>query len=279
MERREQGPMQPDVDGPTDPGGRSGRPLVFAHRGASAFAPENTFAAFALAATLGAQMIEVDVRLTRDRHLLVCHDGDVARTTNGAGAIHELDLEAIQRLDAGYRFTSDGSRTFPFRGAGCQIPTLGAALEAIPETIEVNVEIKASDAASNEADVVSALLAFLASRRHLANRLLISSFSRAAIERVIQARPEIRTGYLFTPDVSLEAALRYVVDAGHKALHPHESMVRDPSLVEVVHSAGVAVNVWTVDDPARMRELIRDGVDGIITNRPDLLVKEISRDA
>src|ERR1700752_3879311 len=102
--------------------------LVIAHRGNSAFFPENTLESFDQAVAIGADALEFDVRLSRDGRAVVIHDATLERTTNGAGEVAALTVDELQRLDAGYRFTHDGGRTFPFRGRGLTIPTLEMVL-------------------------------------------------------------------------------------------------------------------------------------------------------
>lgn len=108
------------------------RPRLFAHRGASEQAPENTLAAFERAVALGASYLETDARLTRDGEVVLLHDADVERTTDGSGRIDELDLAELRRLDAGHRFSPDGGRSFPFRGSGVRVPRLAELLETLP---------------------------------------------------------------------------------------------------------------------------------------------------
>src|SRR5215208_4358914 len=116
-------------------------PLNLAHRGASALAPENTFEAFRLAVEDGAGGLELDVHMTRDGHIVVIHDATVDRTTNGSGAVSEMTLDELRRLDAGYNFSPDGGPTRPYRGRGIRVPTFGEVLEEFPR-VAVNIEIK-----------------------------------------------------------------------------------------------------------------------------------------
>ena len=127
-------------------------PLVIGHRGSSGEAPENTLPAFARALAQGAVILETDVHATRDGVVVVYHDERVERTTDGAGAIAELDFAALRALDAGHRYSPDGGRSFPFRGRGLRVATLAEAFEALPGA-RFNVEIKRDDAALVEGTV------------------------------------------------------------------------------------------------------------------------------
>src|ERR671916_458700 len=113
-------------------------PVNLAHRGASALAPENTIEAFRLAVEAGAGGLELDVHVTRDGHIVVIHDATVDRTTNGTGAVSEMTLEELRRLDAGHNFSPDGGPTRPYRGRGVRVPTLGEVLREFPG-VAVNI--------------------------------------------------------------------------------------------------------------------------------------------
>ncbi len=260
-----------------------GRTLNVAHRGASAYAPENTIAAFMLAAEMGAQAIELDIQLSYDQQFVVCHDADISRTTNGSGAIHELDLTTLQTFDAGYHFAREGDGR-AFRGQGLVIPTLTEVFAAIPRSLLVNVEVKVTlppppDSTARHR-VVQTLASWLDGHADLGyrERILLSSFDWAMVDAVSEAGLGLPTAYLFTPAVSLSDGLIAACSAGHVAIHPHESLIdeRSRSTLAEAHALGIAINVWTVDDDDRMRELLALGVDGIVTNRPDRLAKILS---
>ena len=267
-----------------DTGEREGKALNIAHRGASAYAPENTIPAFMLAARMGAQAIELDVHLTRDRQLVVCHDADVSRTTNGSGAIHDLDLATLQMLDAGLHFSGETNDT-PLRGQGLSIPTLAEVFGAIPNSLLVNVEMKATlSRPSNPALrrlVVQTISGWLGNHadQNYHERILLSSFDWSLIDAVRADGLAIPTAYLVSPQADLRGALAATVERGHAAIHPHESLITEQSrsVLEEAHRRGLSVNVWTVDDADRMRELLALGVDGIVTNRPDHLAEILAQ--
>uniref|UniRef100_A0A7C2WGK0 Glycerophosphoryl diester phosphodiesterase n=1 Tax=Thermorudis sp. TaxID=1969470 RepID=A0A7C2WGK0_9BACT len=258
------------------------RPLVIAHRGASGIVPENTLLAFHLAVEMGADMIELDVRCSRDGHLVVLHDPDVARTTDGFGQVHELDLEDLLRLDAGYRFSPDGQQ-FLYRGLGLRIPTLDEVLANLPSHIGINLEIKSSadgDARAADGRRIAASLAARCRREPaLVERLLVSSFDIVVLGELRQMRPELRTALCVMPFDPLLRQLDRVCEAGLSALHPADAALGADAahLIERAHRLGMAVNVWTVNSADRIAELAALGVDGIITDDPERAVQVLER--
>lgn len=213
---------------------------VWAHRGASAAAPENTVAAFAAAVAMGADGVELDVRLTAD----------------GAPAVHH-----DAALPDGRRIADLLAAALP---AG--VPLLGAALDAC-DGIVVNIEIKEPPEA---ADVIVAEVR----RRRSHDRVVVSAFDRAAVDRVRHLDATVPVAWLVL-DVP-PGALEVCRAAGYHALHPHEAVV-DADLVESAHGAGVALNTWTVDDPDRIVALATMGVDALVTNVPDVALRALGR--
>jgi glycerophosphoryl diester phosphodiesterase len=218
------------------------RPIVIAHRGASAAHPENTVAAFRGAAELGSDWVELDARRTVDGALVVHHDAELA------------DGRVIVEL---------GRADLP-----APVPTLADALDACAG-MGVNIEIKNNvpdpdfDLDERVAEATVALLADRGDR----DEVLVSSFNPATLARVGARAPHLATALLVVEPES--DVVTRVVAAGHRALHPYDWFV-DQALVDRCHAAGVRVNVWTVDDPTRMAELLDLGVDGLCTNVPDV---------
>lgn len=236
---------------------RPGRSLVIAHRGASGDAPENTLAAFRLAMEQGADMIELDVQLSADGHLVVIHDPTVDRTTDGRGLVSDLTLEQIKALDAGSGFSP--------AYAGEKVPTLDEVLDWAASRIPLAIEIKNGPIyySGIESKIVDAL------RSHdAAGSCLVISFDHNAVLRVKQLSPETATGVLFAccpvSPASLAAAARADV------LLPHWSNLT-PEMVRSVHSRGLAVSPWVIDDEREMRRALSLGVDGVATNYPGKL--------
>jgi glycerophosphoryl diester phosphodiesterase len=248
----------------------AGAPLLIAHRGGSALAPENTLPAFRRALEWwGADILELDVQPTRDGHAVVFHDPTLARTTGGSGAIAELDLARVRELDAGYRFTPDGGRTYPFRGIGIRIPTLSEVLQEFPAA-RVNIEIK--DGRTQDA-VLRAI------RDAGAERRVLIAGERARDRRKLMklgmpVSASARELKLFVAQLRLgKVLIPPGVDALQLPIRHNSQLIPTRELVEVAHSWNLAVHVWTVDELSDMHLLLDNGVDGIITDRPDRLAR------
>lgn len=291
-------------------------PWLVAHRGGAALAPENTLAAFARAAALGADAIETDARLTRDGVVVLFHDADTRRITGQPGRIEARTLAEVARLDAGWAFTS-GGRTFPFRGCGVGVPTLEEALDAFPG-MRFNVEAKTDDPALAEALAavvrgrggcgaghagrgaghevegpalpVSGAGHELDHGEHGAGREATVCIGSALTDQAARLRGLLPEFASFLP---AEAARCHVLaawrgaegacpDGYDLAALPCRTML---GLVPVVtrrvvrHFAarGMPVQAWTVDRVPDMRRLVAIGVHGIMTDRPDLLARVLGR--
>lgn len=238
---------------------RPGRPLVVAHRGDRRRRPENTLAAFDAAAAAGADMVELDVTVSRDGHLVVIHDDTLERTTDGRGPVCTRTLAELRRLDAGNRFDP--------RFAGERIPTLEEVLRAASGRMAVNVEIKATTARGPvDPRIVDAVVA-LVRRLGAAGAVLVSSFDPALLARARRLAPEIARAVLVEPPADPPAALDRCRRLDAAALHPERSLVT-ADLVAASHADDRRVLPWTVDDPEEIRRLLGIGVDGVITDDP-----------
>jgi glycerophosphoryl diester phosphodiesterase len=242
--------------------------LVVAHRGASSAEPENTVAAFEAAVGAGADVIELDVRLTRDGFPVILHDPDVSSTTDGAGPVHTLSLREVKRLDAS-----------PGRAGRQEIPTLAEALRAMSEAgpVAVDLEIKnipgepAFD--SPDESVLLAALDVLEETSFQAP-VLVSSFNWITIERCKEVAPDIPTGFLTVGVVDPHAALVYAQHAGHDFVLPQATALLESGrpFVEAAHDDGVRVGTWTVDLEEDLARLFEWGVDAVASNDPVLAV-------
>ncbi len=254
-------------------------PWLVAHRGGSALAPENTLPAFDLAATLGADAIETDVRLSRDGVVMVFHDEDTARLTGEPGAIEARTAAEIAALDAAFSFAPGGGRAFPLRGAGVRIPTFVDALRRYPR-MRFNVDAKGAEPALADA------LAWTIREERAEDRVCLGSFFDAQAERLGTLLPGVCR---FLPQ---EAATRHVLAAKSAAAPADlpggydladlparmgDLVVADPPVVAHFHRLGIPVHVWTIDDADEMRALLAIGVDGIVTDRPDVLARVLGR--
>ena len=246
------------------------RPIVYAHRGGAGLAPENTMVAFDTGLASGADGIELDVRLSLDGEAVAMHDPTLDRTTDVTGPVDARTAAELARLDAGYRFASDGA--YPFRGRGIGVPSLGTVLDRYRDTALL-VELKSSDPRLAKA-VVDAVHAAGAARR-----VTVGSFQKGALDAVRALDPALPTG-ADTDDVRTllagSAGGGVVVAPAYAAFQVPEiyagTRVVTPEFVARAHEAGIAVMVWTVNQEADMRRLLEWGVDGLITDRPDLAV-------
>jgi glycerophosphoryl diester phosphodiesterase len=224
-------------------------PLVIAHRGSSGVLPENTMPAFALAIEQRADMIETDLHRTRDGAIVIAHDEDLAGL-GGCGEIADAALADVRCLDAG--------------GGAC-VPTLDEILDGFGARVPFNLELKRGTAGLY--DGLEAAVLAAVDGRGLQQRTLFSSFYDPVLGRVRALAPEARVGLLVSRRYPQDAVARAQA-LGAEALHP-EAVIVDAALVEAAHGAGLAVYVYTVDDPGEMRRLLALGVDGLFTNYPD----------
>jgi glycerophosphoryl diester phosphodiesterase len=246
-------------------------PIVIGHRGSSGEAPENTLPAFLRALEEGAAVLETDVHATRDGVVVVYHDDAVDRTTDGCGAISELDFAELRRLDAGYTFSPDGGRSFPWRGRGVRVATLAEAFAACPGA-RFNVEIKRDAPAL----VDGTLEAVRAADR--ASRTLLTAGDDGAMARLRRRLAE--TGLAPAVGASTGDVVRFVRAAEAGTPPPPEPMALQiptsfggkplvtRALVEFAHAHDVQVHVWTVNDPEEMHALLDLGVDGLVSDFP-----------
>jgi glycerophosphoryl diester phosphodiesterase len=248
----------------------AGAPLLVAHRGGSRLAPENTLEAFRDAVERWqADMLEMDVRLTRDGEVVVIHDETVDRTTDGSGPVFGHTLAELQRLDAGHRFVDPLGRA-SFRGRGVKVPRFEDVLLALPG-VRMNVEAK-------EARVAAPLVALI--RRHGAEARVLVAAEHERCRDAVRGYPgpwgagrtqvfwfwalhRLPGGGPYTPSADI-----LQVPETWKGLR-----IVTPAFVRAAHRRNLPVQVWTVDDPTDMRRLLAMGVDGIQSDRPDLLAR------
>lgn len=255
-------------------------PYLMAHRGGAQLAPENTLAAFDGAAALGADAIELDVRLTSDGEVVVFHDETTERITGTPGTVADRSLPQLRALDAGHGFSPDGGRSFPWRGRGLTVPTLAEVLHRYPGLL-FNIDAKEATGSLAEA------LARVVRGAGRADDVCVGSFDDAQGERLRALLPE---ACHFLPE---QAAVRHVMAAKGLGdggtcpggfdvadLPPRTEQgleVVDASVVSWFHARGMAVHVWTVDEEVEMRSLLAMGVDGIMSDRPDVLKRVLGR--
>jgi len=246
-------------------------PIAIGHRGCAGEQPENTLASFQRALDDGAAILETDVHLTRDDVPVLIHDPDVARVSEGAGRVCELTLGALERLDAGYRFSPDDGRSHPERGRGHRIPTLREALAVFPDA-RFNLELKDAVAGG-----VERTLEVIAEASGAARTLLVAA-DQGLTERirVCAARQAVKVAF----GASAAEVGRFAVAAARdEAPEPGPVALQippvfdgrplvTPELVTHAHRYGVQVHVWTINEPSEMRRLLDLGVDGIVSDHP-----------
>jgi glycerophosphoryl diester phosphodiesterase len=252
-------------------------PRCFAHRGASGTHPENTLGSFRAGLEKGARAFELDVHMTADREVVVFHDDTLERTTNGRGPIRARTLAELRALDAGFRFSPDGGRTFPFRGAGMVVPTLREVLDAFPDTPMV-VEVKQVDPPIEEE------LAQVLQATGGDDRALVFSLHQEPVDRFRRAARGLPTG--FGPYEVADFLHR--VNAGDwdgfrpaglalaVPVHWHGTQIVSRDFVAAAHSHGCEVYVWTINQAREMHSLLDLGVDGLITDFPERLTEVLA---
>src|SRR5688572_24402934 len=249
----------------------STRPQVFAHRGGCALGPENTIAAFDLGMAAGADGLELDVHLSADGVAVVCHDDTLERTTSGTGRLRARTAAELAELDAACHF-SNGS-DHPFRGRGIGVPSLREVLRRYPD-IPIIVEMKVDSTAMGEAVVAEVRAA------DAVDRVCAAGYGQRSIDAVRAALPHMATSASH-PEAHM-AVYRSLV--GWPVRHApyvtyqvpeRAGMIRvvSPRFIRHAHRAGLAVQVWTVDEQADMERLLGWGADALISNRPDLAVR------
>lgn len=254
-------------------------PRVVAHRGDSAHFPENTLPAFESACKMGVDVIETDVHLSKDGYLVIWHDPTLERNTNGSGSVEDHTLLELKQLDAGYDFTLDGGKTFPFRGKGVQLCTLQEALKTCPE-VRFNVDLK-----SEGPDTVDAFIRVI-QEAHATKRVVAASFHLSSLRLLRKKAPRIQTS-ITTKEVAPLLALQKLhllpkwTTARSKVIF--QVPVRQwgieiitKQFVQVMHKRGSIIQVWTINEEAEMRRLLGLGVDSIMTDRPQLAIKVAS---
>ncbi len=238
-----------------------GQPRVIAHRGFSDRAPENTLAAFRQALEVGADMIELDVHLSKDGEIVVIHDADLSRTTNGKGQVRDLTLAQLKKLDAGTSFSVDF--------AGALIPTLTEVLELVAGRMLLNIEIKVTG--EIRGGVTEKVLTLIGEKR-LGNQVIISSFDPRALLHSREIDPGVRTASIYNEALHRQKGpVEIMEEVGSVAFNlDHDEVTAD--IVAESHARGRPVAVYTVDERSRMRSLIASGIDALFTDRPDVMI-------
>ncbi|TVY09726.1 glycerophosphodiester phosphodiesterase [Paenibacillus cremeus] len=229
-------------------------PLIIAHRGAAGEAPENTLAAFQLAVEQGCHAIELDVHLSKDGEVIVCHDATVNRTTDGIGTIHDMTVEQLKTLDAG--------RWFDEKYEGERLPLLSEVFDLVPRHIMINVEIKGSYNRQLEPALIRLMQEY-----NRVDTVVISSFDHKSLLFAKLIEPMAKIGLLYDVNAVRHAALADLLGTNVYSLHPNFKRI-DKAEVQDAISQGLQVYPYTLNDEKRMKQAIEYGVSGIITDFP-----------
>jgi glycerophosphoryl diester phosphodiesterase len=253
------------------------RPLVIAHQGGDGVWPGDTMYAFERAVEIGADVLEMDAHITHDGHIVLMHDEEVDRTTNGVGLIEETTLAELKQLDAAYKWSNDDGNTFPYRGQGIQVPTLVELFQKFPQ-IRYVIEIKLTQ------NPIEQPLCDLIRKHGMQDKVMIASFHDEAMQNFRDTCPELATSasrtevrnFVLLGKAFLSGFIAPEYQSIQPPYDPKESMnipIMTERFVQEAHAKNIRVEPWTVDDPKRMKQYIEWGVDGIITDRPDLMIQ------
>lgn len=242
--------------------------LVIAHRGASAYFPENTMPAFEGAVVMGADMIELDVLLTKDRVPVVFHDAKLHNHTDESGLLNDHTLDELKMLDAGSWFDK--------KFAGVAIPTLEEVLQFAKGNIALNIEIKTEAVSGELRNGVEEKCLNLVRKYGMSDHVLFSSFDYRAVEHLKKLQPDMPVALLYNRSQSNgRTPSQLVSDYGADAFNcSYHQLTR--AWLDDVNKHQIPVLIYTVDDPARMKSLVKKKVSGIFTNKPDVLLKVLS---
>ncbi len=253
-------------------------PLVIAHQGGDGLWPGDTLYAYEHAAALGVDVLEMDLHITKDGVLVINHDESVDRTTNGTGNIEDMTLAELKALDAGYNWSNDDGQTFPYRGLGITLTTLEEIFQAFPE-YHMTIEIKTTERSMAQ-PFCNMIRAY-----NMQDKILVASFLDERMAEFRQVCPEVAsssarqetTVFVLLSKVYLD---RLYSPAFNALQVPEESSgitVMTAQFVRAAHERNLRVEPWTIDDPQQMKTYIDWGVDGIITDRPDLMLEVLGR--
>jgi len=253
------------------------RPVVIAHQGGDGIWPGDTLYAFEKAIEIGADVLEMDAHLTKDNQIVLMHDETVDDTTDGTGLIEDLTLAELKQLDAAYKWSNDNGKTFPYRGQGIQVTALDEVFQKFPQMRYV-IEIKLTE------NPIDKPLCDLIRQYNMQDKVMIASFHDEAMQNFRERCPEVATSasrtevrnFVLLGKVFLSGFVAPRYQSIQPPYDPEESMnipIMTERFIREAHTKNIKVEPWTVDDPELMKQYIEWGVDGIITDRPDLMVE------
>lgn len=255
--------------------------LVIAHQGGDGVWPGDTLFAFEQAVEIGADVLEMDAHITKDGEIVLMHDEKVDRTTDGAGLIEDLTLAELKKLDAAYQWSNDGGQTFPFRGLGIEVPALRELFEKFPD-MRYLIEIKLTQ------NPIVRPFCNLIREYNMQAQVIVGSFHDDAMAQFRETCPEVATGgsrgevtpYVILGKIFLSGWISPEYQALQVPWEKSESKgipIMTARFIREAHAKNLHVEPWTVNDPELMKQYIEWGVDGIITDRPDLMIKVLGR--
>lgn len=252
-------------------------PFGFSHRGGGLRWPENTLVAFRGSAALGYRHVETDLRETADGHLVCFHDPTLERTTDGRGELRHHTLAELRQLDAGFHFVEDGS--YAYRGAGVRIPTLEEALQS-DSRLKLNLEVKPNDPS------LARRLWELIDHHGIHDEVLIAS-EHDAVTDAFRALSHGRVATSAGRKGAYKFWRRVLTRTWKHAMFPFDALqipptfrgrqVITPRFVEAAHHHGIQIHVWTINERAEMESLLARGVDGLMTDLPELLLEVLAK--
>ena len=253
------------------------RPLVIAHQGGDGIWPGDTLYAFEKAVAIGVDVLEMDAHITKDGQIVLMHDEEVDRTTDGTGLIEDMTLDELKQLDAAYKWSNDGDKTFPYRATRIQVPTLEEVFQKFPQMRYV-IEIKLTQ------NPIDRPLCELIRKHNMQDKVMIASFHDEAMQNFRKTCPEIATSasrtevrnFVLLGKAFLSGLLAPQYQSIQPPYDPKESMnipIMTERFIREAHAKNIKVEPWTVDDPELMKRYIEWGVDGIMTDRPDLMIE------
>ena len=253
------------------------RTLVIAHQGGDGVWPGDTMFAFEKAVEAGVDVLEMDAHITSDGRIVLMHDEEVDRTTDGTGLIEDLTLEQLNRLDAAYDWTTDEGATFPYRGQGIQVPTLDEVFEKFPQ-MRYLIEIKLTRSP------IEGPMCDLIRKYGMQDQVIVASFHDQVMRDFRATCPEVATSasrtevqnYILLGKAFLWGFYFPKFQAVQPPWNPEDSLgiqIMTERFVRESHAKNIRVEPWTVNDPDLMKQYIEWGVDGIITDRPDLMLE------
>jgi glycerophosphoryl diester phosphodiesterase len=225
----------------------------------------------------GADVLEMDAHITKDNQIVLMHDEKVDRTTNGTGLIEDLTLPELKQLDAAYQWSKDDGKTFPYRGQGIRVPTLDELFQKFPQMRYV-IEIKLTQ------NPIDRPLCELIRKHQMQDKVVVASFHDVAMKNFRETCPEVATSasrtevrnFVLLGKVFLSGFVAPQYQSIQPPYDPKESLnipIMTKRFIREAHAKNIKVEPWTVDDPELMKQYIEWGVDGIITDRPDLMIE------